>query len=203
MSDLVRGKYPVTDPKWSLMGQPSNASQAGVAARTNYTHGLALTDGAALSSGVATAVAIPVEIGDVITAIDVIVGATAEATGTHAYAALYSGIATPALLAQSTDATGAAAVAASARFSFTLASAVTITSAIAPTGFVYASICVTATTVPTLASFTVAAAVAYQWFSTAPAKMGAVTHGSGLVGVAPATIASPAAQAVTPVVFLR
>jgi hypothetical protein len=32
--------------------------------------------------------------------------------------------------------------------------------------------------------------------------MGAITSGSALLGVAPATLAAPARQAVTPVVFL-
>jgi hypothetical protein len=32
--------------------------------------------------------------------------------------------------------------------------------------------------------------------------MGAVTHGSALTGTAPSTIASPSAQAATPIVFL-
>ena len=204
MADLVRGRYHVTNPIWSILGQPTNANQSDIAVRSNaeITGLVALTDGAALASGVCTAVAIPVEYGDIISKISVFVGATAEATGTHAFAALYSGLATPALLAQATDVTGAAALAASARYDFTLATPQLITSANAPYGFVYASIAVTATTVPTLASATIATAVAYQWYSTGPLKVGAVTHGSAVGGTAPATIASPSAQAVTPIVVL-
>ena len=61
---------------------------------------------------------------------------------------------------------------------------------------------VKATSTPTLASATVATAVAYQWYTNAPLKMGALTHGSSLTTTAPATIASPTAQAVTPIVVL-
>lgn len=205
MADLVRGRYHVTNPIWNLLGQPVNATQSDVAVRSNLDawSSPVLTDSAALASGVATAVAVPVEYGDVISKVSVLVGATAEATGTHAWAALYSGIAVPALVGtQSTDNTGAAALAASARFDFTLGAATLITPAIAPQGFIWAAICVTATTPPTLASYTLATAVAYQWFTNSPVKMGAVTSGSALAGTAPATLASPAAQAVTPVVFL-
>ena len=204
MADLVRGRYNVTNPLWSYLGQPVNATQSDIAVRTNaQIHGLvALTDGAAFASGVCTAVPIPVEYGDVISKVSVFVGGTAEATGTHAFAALYSGIATPALLAQSADVTGAAAMAASARYDFTLATPVLITPTNAPYGFVYASIGVTATTQPTAASVTVATAVAYQWYTNGPAKLGAVTHGSGVGATAPATMVSPAAQAVTPIYVL-
>ena len=203
MSDLVRGRYPVTHPTWNYLGQPVNATQSSIAARTNATVlGVnALTDGAALTTQVCTAVPIPVEYGDIITKVSVFVGATGAGTPTNAFAALYSGIATPALLAQSTDITSTA-IPASGRFDFTLATPVLVTSANAPQGFLYASIMSKATSTPTLASVTVATAVAYQWYSTAPLKVGAVTHGSGLTATAPATIASPAAQAVTPIVVL-
>ena len=203
MSDLVRGKYHVTSPFYSVLGNAANATQSNIAARSNAeVVGLnALTDGAALTTQVATAVAIPVEVGDVITKVTVFVGATAAGTPTNQFAALYSGIATPALLAQSTDGT-TGAIAASGAFTFTLASPVLITAANAPQGFIYASVMVKATSTPTLASATVATAVAYQWYANAPLKMGALTHGSSLTTTAPATIASPAAQAVTPIVVL-
>lgn len=209
MSDLVRGRFHVTNPVWCALGQPVNATQSDIAVRSNLDAwgSPVLSDGAALATGVITAVAVPVEYGDVISKISVLVGATAEATGTHAWAALYSAPAaqgTPALLGtQSTDNTGAAAMGASARFDFTLGGTpVLITPTNAPQGYVWAAVCVTATTVPTLASFTLATAVAYPWFTNAPVKMGAITSGSALGATAPATLASPAAQAVTPVMFL-
>jgi hypothetical protein len=203
MADLVDGRYPQVDPYWSMLGQPTNVVQADVPAFSNFrVLGLGNpTDGALGTTGVATAVPIPVDYGAVISKVSIIVGATAEGTGTHAWAALYSGIAVPALLGQSTDVTGAAAVAASARYDFTLAAAQQITPANAPYGFVYASIMVAATQMPTAAVMSIPTAIGYQWYSTGPLGF-SLTHGSALTTTAPATIASPAAKAVAPVVFL-
>lgn len=203
MSDLVRGKYPVTNPLFSAFGQTANASQANVALRTNaVVTGLnALTDGAALTTAVATAVAIPVEVGDVITKVTVFVGATAAGTPTNSFAALYSGVAVPALLGQSVSG-GVAAIAASGAFVFTLATPISVTAANAPLGFIYASVVVAATATPSLASTTVATAVAYKWFANAPLGLGALAHGAALSTTAPATITGQTAQAVTPIVVL-
>lgn len=203
MSDLVRGRYPVTSPLATLTGFASNATQGNIAVRSNLTwFGLGNpTDGALAATGVGCAVAIPVEVGDTFTKISILAGATAEATGTHMFAALYSGIAVPALLAQSADNTTAAAVAASARFDYTLASPVTVTNATAPGGFIYASIAVTAGTVPTAMVVSAPTAIGYQWYSTGPLFLSA-THGSALGATAAATIASPSAKAVAPIVFL-
>lgn len=203
MSDLVHGRFPVTYPFAKLTGLASNVSQGNIAVRSNLEwFGLANpTDGALAATGVGCAVPIPVEYGDVISKITILAGATAEATGTHAFAALYSGLAAPALLAQSADNTGAAAVAASAAFTFTLATPQAITPANAPNGFVYASIAITATTVPTAAVVSTPTAIGYQWFANGPLFL-AATHGTALGGTAAATIASPAAKAVAPLVFL-
>lgn len=202
---LIRGGYPATDPVWSALGRPANATTPNVAARSNarYLGLVALTDeAAALATGVTTSVPIAVEVGDVITTVSVLAGATAESGGSHAFAVLYSGIATPAKIVQSADVTGAAAIAASARFDFTLATATVITPALAPNGFIYAGICVTGTP-PSLVSVTNAAAGGYQWFTTSPLKgINALAHGSAQLGTAAATIASPTAQAKTPLVFL-
>jgi hypothetical protein len=181
MSDLVRAGYPVTDWIRSLTGLAGNTQQGNLAVRTNARWlGISgVSDGALAATGVACAVPVPVEVGDIISKVSLLVGATAEATGTHAFAALYSGIATPALLGQSVD----------------------NTSANAPNGFVYASIMVAGGTIPTAASVAVPTAVGYQWFSSGPLFLSA-THGSGLTATAPATIASPAAKAVAPLVFL-
>lgn len=201
--DLVSGGYPVNYSFEKLTGKAPNTAQGNISIRSNMEwFGLGnVTDGALAATGVGCAVAIPVEWGDVITKVSILAGATAEATGTHTFAALYSGIAVPALMAQSADNTGAAAVAASAKFDYTLATAQAITPSNAPGGFVYASIVVTATTVPTAASIATPTAVGYQWFAAGPLFL-AATHGSGLTTTAPATIASPAAKAVAPIVFL-
>jgi hypothetical protein len=203
MSDLIRGRYPVTNPLAKLVGLAGNATQGNVNVRSNMEwFGLGnITDGALAATGVACAVAIPVEVGDTFTKVSLLVGARPRRPGTHAFAALYSGVATPALLGQSTDNTGAAASAASAKFDFTLASAVTITAATAPGGFIYASIAIAASTIPTAAVVATPTAVGYQWYSAGPLFLSA-THGSSLTATAPATIASPAAKAVAPLVFL-
>jgi hypothetical protein len=204
MGDLERGRYPLTHPLSKLFGA-FNATQGNLALRSNAEWlGLSgVSDGALAATGVACAVAIPVEQGDVIKTISIFVGATAEATGTHAFAALYSGDAVPVLLGQSTDNTGAGAAAASGRFGFTLASGVIIANAAgsAPNGFVYASIAFAAGTIPTAMSVATPTAVGYQLYPTAPLFLSA-THGSGLTTTAPATIASPAAKAVAPIVVL-
>lgn len=200
---LVRGGYPVTHSLKKLTGGAANATQSDIPARSNLEwFGMGNpTDGALAATGVGCAVPIPVEYGDVISKISIIAGATAEATGTHMFAALYSGIAVPALLAQSADDTGAASVAASARFTYTLATPQLITPTNAPGGFVYASIAITGGTIPTAAVISIPTAIGYQWFSTGPLFFSA-THGSALGATAASTIASPAAKAVAPVVFL-
>ena len=207
MSDLVGGKYPQQYPFWKALGQAANATQGNLSVRSNAEYlGLGgLTDQTGvLSTGKAILVPVPVEIGDVITKVSVLAGATAEATGTHAWAACYSGALTTAALlgAQSTDNTGAAAIAASARFDFTLGTSFTVSAANAPFGYIYAAISVTATTVPSLVSSAVAAATQYAWFTNTP-LLGA-NSGSALAGTAPATftLASSTAQANTPLVFL-
>ncbi len=192
--DLVSGGYPTSYTPAKLTGKAPNSAQGNISVRSNleWLGVSGMTDGALAATGVGCAVAVPVEWGDVITKVRLPVGATAEATGTHAWAALYSGIAVPALLGQSVTNTGAAALAASAPFEFTLAAPILITPQNAPGGFIYVSISVTATTVPTAATVPVAAAVDYQWFPGGPLFLSA-THGTGLAGTAPATIASPTA----------
>lgn len=204
---LVRGRFHETNPIWNWLGQPVNATQGNIPARSNldYASGLALSDGAALASGVATAVPVPIEYGEVYSKVTVLVGATAASTPTHSWACLYSAPAAQAVPAkvgtQSTDGT-TAAIAASAAFTFTLGATYTANATDSPQGYLWVAVCVTGTAAPTLASYTLAAAVAYPWFTNSPAKMGAVTSGSSLGASAPSTLASPAAQAVTPVVFL-
>src|SRR6185312_5903467 len=129
-----------------------------------------------------------------------LVGATAAGTPTHSAAGVYSGIATPALLAQSADATSGA-IAASGAYTVTLATPQLASPANAPQGFWYVSITQTATTVSTAAVISVPTAVGYQWFSNGPLGF-SMTHGSALNGTLPATIATPSAKAVAPVVVL-
>lgn len=203
MSDLEHGRYPGYYPFAKLLGLTGNSTQGNISVRSNleWFGAGGLTDGALAATGVGCAVAVPVENGDVFTKVSLIAGATAEATGTHAFAALYSGLATPAVLGQSADVTGAAAVAASGLYTFTLSSAIQVTPTNAPNGFLYADISITAGTVPTAAVASTPTAIGYQWFSNGPLFLSA-THGSALAGTAATTIASPSAKAVAPIVFL-
>lgn len=201
-ADLVSAGYPTSNPLLSLLGSlANNGAQANLPAFTNLVYGFGNpTDGALAASGVVTSVAIPVPAGATISKITILVGATAASTPTHGFAALYSGIAVPALIGQSADST-TTAIPASAAFTYTLSAAQTITAAQAPNGFIYAAISGTGTAVQTALSVATPTAVFYQWNTSAPLGV-AVTHGSAVAGVAPATIASPSAKAVAPVVIL-
>jgi hypothetical protein len=147
---------------------------------------------------------VPVEYGDIITKVNWIVGNTAASTPTHQFSALYSGIATtPALIGQSTDST-TTVVAAKTILTHTLTAPQLITPALAPNGYIYATLSFTGTAYPSLA--TVAAGttnLTYQWFTTAPLfNQAAMSHGSAVGGTAPTTIASASVVTTTPVVFL-
>jgi hypothetical protein len=203
--DVLSGRYPLTDDAWKLLGQPVNASQANIPARTNLrAFGLGLTDEvAALVSGKATVVAVPVEVGDVISKVTFLTGNTAGSTLTHQWAAIYSGVLTTAALegAQSTDIT-AATVSASTAITLSLGTSVLVTNAIAPYGYVYAAISFTGT-VPSLASAVCAAVCQYAWFTDTPLAFGG-TYSSALGATAPSTItlASVSATAAVAAVFL-
>jgi hypothetical protein len=199
---LIRGHYPVSNPYWALTGNLANVVNPTVPARSNFEFtGLANpTDGALAATGVGCFVPVPVEPGTVISKVSILVGATAGGTITNQFVALYSGIATPALIGQSTDTTSAA-IAASGLATWTLTASQQITAAMAPQGFIYAEIAITATTVPTALTVSIPTAVGYKWFTNSPLFL-AATAGSALAGTAAATIASPAAKAVAPLVFL-
>jgi hypothetical protein len=75
-----------------------------------------------------------------------------------------------------------------------------VTAANAPNGYWYVAIMVKATTVPSLATVSVATAVAGPWY-TGAAQL-CLTSGSSLTTAAPAALATGTAQATIPVVFL-
>jgi hypothetical protein len=214
MADLVSGRFGQLNPWWTLLGQPVNATQADIPARSDleYLGISALTDtAAALTTQTITCVAIPVDPGTTVSKVSVVVGATAASTPTHSFACLYSGIsaAAPALLKQSTDGT-TAAIAASGRFDFTLSAPYVIQPGDAPYGYVWAGVSVTGTAVPSLitAGGTEATAAQYAWFTNTfggstngPAAL-TFRFGSSIGATAPATITSVTAQTACPVVFL-
>jgi hypothetical protein len=204
MADLVDGRYPETNALWSILGQTANVAQSDIPVRSNleYLNAGSLTDSTAgIATGVMKAVPVAVDQGQVVSAITVLVGATAGATMTHQWAALYQGTgAAPALIGQSTDATSGA-IAASAAFKFTLATPQLITSTNAPYGFIYAAVMVAATTVPSLATAATPTAVTYAWTTNGPLGL-SLTSGSSLTTTATATLASPTAAATAPIVLL-
>ncbi len=156
------------------------------------------------TSGVMIAVPVPVDVGMTVTYVSFLVGATAASTPTHGFGALYSGttVASPSLIGQSTD-QGPAAVAASARFDYTLTTPTTITTAMAPNGFVWAALQLTVTTT-VCSAVTVpcgAAATQYRWFPNTPLYW-SITSGSGLTTTAPGTLIHASTLTVAPVVFL-
>lgn len=203
-ADLVGGKYPLTNPLLSILGGLSNVAQSDVPARSNleFFGASAMTDGALAATGVGCFVPVPVDIGTVVSKISILTGATAGATMTAQFAALYAGTGvSPALIGQSTDTTSAA-IAAKTLLGWSLTTPHAITSADAPNGFVYALIAITASTVPTAATVATPAGVNYQYNGTVSPLFLSGTAGSALAGTAAATIASGAAKAVAPIVIL-
>lgn len=202
MADLVSGHWPQHNPVDVLFGNRRNLVNSSVPGRSNVEwFGLGNpSDGALAATGVGCFVAVPVGAGTIISKVSIFVGATAGATMTAQFAALYSGIAVPALIGQSTDTTSAA-IAASGEASWTLTAGQLITPALAPQGFIYAEVAITASTIPTALSMAIPTAVGYQWTTNGPLFLSA-TAGSALAGTAAATIATPAAKAVAPVVLL-
>jgi hypothetical protein len=189
-------------------GGQSNASQPNLPVRSNAEPGFVLPGfgnpqdaAAALVSGELTVVAVPVEIGDVYTDIDVLVGATGASTPTHATAALYNAAGT--LVAESADGTNTA-ISASGKLSFALSLPYLANQNDAPNGYLYAAVTITAGTVPSLISGTVATAAQYAAYTNS-VPLYAGTIGSALAGTPPATITigSVTKQAAVPVVFLR
>ena len=207
MADLVGGNWPQHSPFAAFLGNLANETQSNIPARGNHEFGIGQwVDGALAGSGVACLVAVPMDPGTVVTRINMFVGATPASTPTHTFVALYSGIATPALIGtQGTDTT-TTAVAASGLFQQKLGSPYLVKPADCPNGYIYAAVSQTATAVFTAWGFTTPTAVNYQGFtgSTTPAAvqpMYAATAGSALAGTAAAT-ATLASKAVAPLIVL-
>lgn len=206
MGDLERGSYPLYYAVRKLLGNASNNAQSNLTARSNLEIPFigSLQDGTALSTGKVTLVPVPIEYGDVVNFVDVFVGATAAGTPTHSWAALYNE-AGALVGAQSVDG-GSAAIAASAKFTFTLGQKYLANPIDSPRGLLYVGVSVTATTPPSLVSGTVptAAQASMPWYTNAAAFM-ASAFGSGLGASAPAseTLSGGTTQAAVPIVVLR
>lgn len=177
---LVKGHYRPISDEWLLNGKPVEPF------RTNLRRQDITTDvAAALTTQVMLGVAMPLQVGDVVTKIGFAVGATAGGTITNQFVALYSNAATPALLGQSADGTSTA-IAASTLAEYSLATPITISA----DGIYICAFMVKAGTMPSLLSkvLPTAGAGGAQITGQAPLSQ---TSGSSLTATAPATWASP------------
>lgn len=147
-----------------------------------------LDDVAAAATGVMLSTPIHLMDGDIITNLTFISGATALATATNWWFALYTGAG--ALLAQTADQTSTAWAADTVK-TLPLTAPVRITKS----GLYYAAISVTASTIPTLVGCGTAKPVL-----TGEGNL-AQTSGTGLTATAPATIATPAFKRQAPLVL--
>lgn len=149
---------------------------------------------AALVTAVMTSTAVELYAGDIVNSLTFLSGATAVGTPTNEWAALYDPNGNR--LAQST--TVSTAWAADTAKTFTLATPQTISS----TGIYYAALMVAATTPPTLMGRTMGRPSAAGAIVAGQVLL-AQSSGSALTTTAPATIATPTAQAVIPYVVLQ
>lgn len=177
---------PTNNEDWLRDGSPSGLHAQSMS-RMNIN-----ADLAALTTQVMLSVAVPLQVGDLVTSITFKSGATAAGTLTNWWFALYSSASTPALLAQTADQTSTAWAANTAK-TVDLATAQRIATA----GVYYAAIMVKATTVPTLLGANLALAGAAAAILSG-SKVLAQTSGSSLTDTAPATIASPTTIATVP-----
>jgi hypothetical protein len=175
MPPKTRSRY---NTDWLLAGSPASFQAENL---PTYLRDANLS---ALSTGVMLSVALPLEVGQVVTNLTFVSATTAAGTPTNWWFALYSDAATPALLAQSADQTSTAWAANTAK-TLALATAYSVPR----TGIYYAAVMVTATTPPTLLGHSMGVAAAAG--SILSSKVLAQTSGSGLTTTAPATIASP------------
>lgn len=185
---LVRGHYQPTNPEWLIDGSPSGTMRANLKRRELGANLSALTTQVMLSS------VLPLEVGDLVTNLTFLSGATAAGTPTNWWFALYDYSATPALIAQTADQLTAAWAADTAK-TLALSSAYLVPRS----GVYYAAIMVKATTVPTLAGRSLENAAASSAIVNGQ-KVIAQTSGAALTTTAPATIATPTAVATVPYV---
>ncbi len=215
--DLVGAGYPISHPLLALLGNNNNVVQPNVPAATNLNFGLGGLADTALNAASVYCVPIPVSPGVTVSNITILVGATAGASITQGWGALYTGTgsapgttgAQPTLIAQTISASvpsnqgsGGAGSAttvlvASTRWSFQFATPQTITSVQAPYGYVYAAIC--ASPQCSTITMTAAAATQYLYYPTSPVFL-AATNGSAKA--APATMGTATTVASPPIVLL-
>lgn len=174
--------YPKANPDWLRFGSPAIYAES-------VPKILASVDCAIAATGVELVFDMYFDAGVTVTALNFVTGGTAAGTPTNGYVVLRDS--TGAKLAQSADFTTTAR-AANTAYAGTLATAYTTPSA----GLYRVGISFTATTVPTLRGVSMLnAALA------AAGRACTQTHGSGVLGVAPATVATPTSAFVIPYVY--
>ena len=185
---LVNAGYPDPNPNWTSNGKVLIPETLDRRHTTN-------DETAVLTTQVMLSAAISLPTGTVVNKIGFITGATAGATMTNWWVALYSSAATPALIAQSADQTSGA-IAASTAIEVSLATAQTITAS----GTYYVALMVKATTVPSLVFKTLPVAA----ISTGRTGQSILvqTSGSALTATAPATIATPTTTTKIPYMYV-
>jgi hypothetical protein len=149
--------------------------------------GLGNTVGASVGTGIMAHSAVVLYAGDVVTNITMLTGSAAAVSPTHWWFALYDNQATPALMAQTADQTSTA-LPANTYFTIALGAPQTIST----TGVYYIAWMVTAGTVASWCWRGISNALT---LGTGAQKRLQGSSGSGLLGVAPATIASPSVTA--------
>jgi hypothetical protein len=165
----------------------------------NFARSLISTDNAIGTTGLMTCMSIPLHAGDTVSKASVIVGATAGATLTHKYFALYSNATVPLLLGQETDDTGAA-MAANTVYTGTFATPVVIPS----DGLYWVALCITGTTIPTLLGKLEGTVAAQNIaLNTLFGNQGHCATSTGAASTAPATMASLTNLIVQPWVLLQ
>jgi hypothetical protein len=202
MSDLGGGLYQQYDPIYKFLGRPVLAKMTQNAARSNFQlGGLSLVDNAALGSTKGSFVAIPVQEGDIISKVSVLIGGTEGASLESTIVALYEGAKEGVLLGQSKKVTTTPLVKETVVV-LELESEVWITSTNAPNGYIYAGISIKGTTPPTLIGYAAiaAAGVVLPKFAKAAAPGYEATEKSE--GVAAAKLSTTALNKV-PLVFLQ
>ena len=207
MADLVSARAFQAYPYNLWFG--TNVANTSYPARSNAEYlGLStLVDGAIGTTGILSAVPVPWDGGEVVTQINVSTGATGCSLPTHSFAAIYTSASTPALIGQSTDATSVTAFAASTQYTIKLTTPAQVSPAQCAGGYIWVGFSITSTTQPTVASLATATA-AWAGDATTPWTTGgplyaALTAGTSLGATAAATIASPSAKAVAPLVWVQ
>jgi len=174
-------------------GGPTNATFA-----ESIPRYAAAADTAIATTGKVHSTFVPVQPSDVISNITFVTGATAAATPTAGFAAIYSSAG--ALLGQTAD-FATTARAANTAFTVALTTPIVISGQASSLSGVFVAISFTAGTVPTLRGATVGNAVVSGALGlTAPSapRILAQTHGSAVAATAPATIATPTTVATVP-----